>query len=252
MSALLSSMALAFRRIRLAPPRLPERYDMGDYGLFMREETFLYSPAYVRRRVLLEGSENLTDLADKSGVMVAFLHYGSWILAGGAISHELGLPYTVVASRRNLEILPEDEKNFWYGVHKRCSELYGHALFYSDQSPRLPLAWLEEGNILGIVLDVREVGREFKEEEFVFLGRKITMQTGPARLACISGVPIVPATICYHPKERRHHLHFDAPIHPDGNPRNMTQALLDILGRRLADAPDQQFYDIIGEFGVDR
>jgi lauroyl/myristoyl acyltransferase len=236
-----------------APPELAESYTLADYGRFMREETFHFSARYARRLVVMHGHEHLLKAARNSGAIVAFLHYGSWILAGGAIAHRLGLPYTVIASRRNLEIIPQEaqeEKRFWEGVHQRVSRLYGHPLFFTDQSPRQPIKWLKKnGHVLGVVLDVREPGQQIEEHPFQFLGHTIFMQSGPARLARIAGVPIVPATIQYRPRERRHHLYFDAPVFPNGNSQHTTQQVLQALEKYVARAPQQQFYDIIIEFG---
>ncbi len=247
---ILSLGATLQQRIWPAPPPLPENHTMAEFGRFMREETFLYSARYARRRVKPEGSEYLTDLAAKSGVMVAFLHYGSFFLTGGAIAARLGVPYTAIASRRNLEIATEQDKAFWYGVHERSNRFYSRPLFFTDESPRRPLSWLKQkGNALGIVLDVREDGQTYREDEYRFLGGKVHMQSGPARLACIAGVPIVPVTIRYFPAQKRHHLRFDAPVFPDGDPVGMTQRLLDALGTRVAEEPEQQFYDIAAGFG---
>ncbi len=241
--------ALLRRRLRPEPPGLAQNYDMGDYGRFMREETFLYSARYARSRVVLHGQEHLVESARDSGVMVAFLHYGSFFLTGGAIVHQLGLPYTAIASRRNLAVMSPEESRFWEGVHRRGQQLYGHPLFFTDQSPRLSLNWLKEpGNVLGVVLDVREHDQQYREDPYRFLGHTLFMQSGPARLAAIARVPIVPATIRYCPGERRHHLHFDAPVKSEGDPVAVTQRLLEVLGDRLGEAPAQQFYDIVAEF----
>jgi len=247
---ILDRLAAVRQRLWPTPPALAERYTLADFGRFMREETFHYSARYARRLVVTHGEEHLLKAARKSGVIIAFLHYGSWILAGGAIAHRLGLPYTVIASRRNLETcFTPEEKRFWEGVHLRGRRLYGHPLFFTDQSPRQSIKWLNTpGHVLGVVLDVREHGQRYEEHPLQLLGHTIFMQSGPARLARIAGVPIVPATIQYRPRERRHHLYFDAPVFPDSNPQHTIQHLLRVLEKHVARAPQQQFYDIIGEF----
>ena len=237
------------QRLWPEPPELPELYTLADYGHFMREETFHYSARYARRLVVIHGREHLLEATRNGGAMVAFLHYGSWILAGGAIAHRLHLPYTVIASRRNLEVDTPEEKRFWEGVHQRVSSLYGHPMFFTDQSPRQPIKWLKKNShVLGVVLDVREHGQRYEEYPFEFLGHTIFMQTGPARLARIAGVPILPASIEYRPRQGCHHLYLDTAVSADGNPKHTTQHLLRVLEKHVARAPKQQFYDIVAEF----
>ncbi len=248
-ASILDSLAAVRQRLWPAPPELLENYTLADYGRFMREETFHYSARYARRLVVMHGQEHLLKAARNSGAMVAFLHYGSFFLTGGAIAHRLGLPYTAIASRRNLEIMTPEEKHFWKGVHLRGNRLYGHPMFFTDQSPRLLINWLRKsGHVLGVALDVREHGQRYEEHQFQFLGHTIFMQSGPARLARIVGVPIVPASIQYRPRQRCHHLYFDAPVFPENNPQHTTQHLLRVLEKPLARAPQQQFHDIIAEF----
>lgn len=215
----------------------------------MREETFSFSPRYARRNVMLHDQQGLIDAASHSGVIVCHLHYGSWILAGGAIAHSMRLPFTAIASRRNLEIIPHAEKAFWQGVHRRGSILYGQDLIYSDQSPRLALEWLRtKGHTLGVALDVREHAQQYKEYPMQFLGKTVYMQIGPARLACMAKVPMVPAIMHYCPKERRHHLYFGAPILPDASPQQMTQCALAAMEKYVMADTNQQFYDIAAAF----
>ncbi len=246
---LVERLVAVSQRLWPMPPKLPEDYTLADYSHFMREETFRFSARYARRLIVMHGQEHLLEAAHKTGAIVAFMHYGSWILAGAAIAHRLGLPYTAIASRRNLEFTTPEETRFWEGVHLRCSQLYGHPLFFTDQSPRQAINWLKTtGHTLGVVLDVREQGQKYEEDTFQFLGHTLFMQSGAARLACIANVPMVPATIQYCPRERRHHLYFDDPVFPNGNPQHMTQQLLCTLEKRMSGVPEQQFYDIVAVF----
>jgi lauroyl/myristoyl acyltransferase len=217
----------------------------------MREETYSFCPSYVRRRIVIHQQEELLSLTKNSAAMLVMLHYGSWILAGGAIARQTGLRYTVIASRRNLDTLNDTDRHFWDGVHRRGAELYGNELFYTDESPMRVLRWLKvTGNVLGVVLDVRETDRPQKEFALRLLGRQITMQTGPARLAEIARVPMIPMVIQYHPDERRHHLNLLPAIFPHGNPGAATQQALDLIEPFVAAMPEQQFYDIATAFSL--
>jgi lauroyl/myristoyl acyltransferase len=236
------------RRIFAMPPRLSPHYSPEEYAAFMRAETYCYTPRYAKNRVVVHGGGHLTEIAKRSGGILACLHYGSFFLSGGAVVHQLGLPYTAVVTSRNLAYMPEAEAFFWKAVHRRCETLYGEPLFTTGSPPRTLLKWLaQRGNMLGVVLDVREHGHKVKEYPFSFLGQPIFMQAGPAKLACLARVPLVPMTIRYAPAERRHHLHFDTPIQP-GDPVEMTQRALTVLGAYVAEEPDQQFNDIVRGF----
>lgn len=220
---------------------------MPDYAQFMLTELSLASPRYSRRMVAVSGVDHLHQ-ASSGGAVIAFLHYGSWIIAGGAICHKLRLPYTAIASRRNLSLMPLPEQEFWLKAHQRINRFYSRPMFYTDESPRLSINWLREHKLLGVLLDVREPGQRYEESPFEFLGQTIYMQTGPARLAQVARVPIVPASIQYQPRERRHHLRFYAPVQPSADPQATTQQLLRVLGDDVATAPQQQFHDIVKEF----
>lgn len=243
------------RRLLAMPPGLPREFAAADFNRFMREETFVYSPRYAMQRVAIHNGDILRELARNraQGIILPFLHYGSFFLIGGAVRHQLGMPYSAIASRRNLrlELVTEEQKAFWEGVHARSEALYGNPMFYTDEPPNRLMRWLRTpGNTLGIVMDVREPGQPIQEHALTLLGRTIYMQTGPARVACLAQAAMVPTTIRYDATEKRHHLYFSAPVLPNGDPVGMTQAVLSALEPALAEAPEQQFYDICGTFST--
>ena len=111
------------------------------------------------------------------------------------------------------------------------------------------MRWLRTpGNALGVVLDVRETARPQKESPFRLLGQQITMQTGPARLAEIARVPMIPMVMQYQPRERRHHLHLLPAIFPRGDPDDATRQALAGMEAFVGEMPEQQFYDIAAAF----
>lgn len=241
-------LASRIRNALAIPPGLPRQFTQADFSRFMREETFRYSRRYARKRVVVHGGEHLTALAKQSGGILACLHFGSFFLSGGAVVRQLKLPYTAVVTSRNHQVMPAEEAAFWVGVHRRAEKLYGQRLFSTADSPRTFLKWLATpGHMLGIVLDVREHGYPIKEYPFVFLGHPIHMQAGPAKLACLARVPLIPMTISYDEVEKRHHLYFDAPI-PPGDPVAMTQQALSVLEKYVAESPAQLFNDIVVNF----
>lgn len=243
------------RRLLAVPPDLPRGFTAADFNRFMREETFIYSPRYAKQRVVIHNGDMLRELARDHGrgIILPFLHYGSFFLIGGAVRHQLGITYSAIASRRNLrlELVTEEQKAFWEGVHARGEALYGNSMFYTDEPPNRLMRWLKTpGNTLGIVMDVREPGQAIEEHALTLLGKTVYMQTGPARVACLAQAPMVPTTIRYDAREKRHHLYFSAPVMPNDDPVGMTQAVLNALEPALIEAPEQQFYDICSTFST--
>lgn len=234
-----------------APPALPVDYDMADFAGFMRKETYLYTPRYAKKYVVIHGQENLRAVAAHSGALLAPLHYGSFFLAGGAIVHQLKMPYTAIVTNRNFAILPIEEQQFWRGVHQRSEYLYGQTLFRTGTHPKGLVSYLRTaGNLLGATLDVREVGLVAEEYPFDFLQKKIYLSTGPARLAFLAKVPVIPMTIQYNVAEQRHHLYLDEPIYPSRDHVETTQRVLSSLEFHIAGQPRQFFHDLLNGFAL--
>lgn len=215
-----------------------------NFERFMRAETFAFAPAYARRLIEIRGTEHLA--AGRGGVL-AFLHFGSFFLSGGALVHQLGLPYTLIASRRNLSLLPPDEADFWRGVHRRSGELFGQPLFFSDEPATKMARWLRQGNLLGAAIDVREEGFGQQSGRFRFCGRDIFLHLGPARMAAITRQPLHAMTLVFDERQRRHTLHLGPPItvnDPEAAVRSVLAEMEPLVAPRLW----QLYHDLFGIF----
>jgi lauroyl/myristoyl acyltransferase len=232
------------------PPPLPTSYSMLDFSHFMRREIFHYSRLYARNRVKIVGSEHLLNALEKSPVVISFLHHGSWILIGGALVWQLSVPYTVIASRRNLIACSHEERDFWTSVHKQLPRFYRNPLFFTDEPPTHALRWLRAGGrALGVAIDVREIGQRHKEYPLRFSGHTLYMQTGAARLARLAGAAIIPSAILYDPERRQHTLHLlPAVAAATLNPIEATQSVLEAIEPYYLAAPDQMFHHLIPNF----
>lgn len=231
-------------RLSPLPPLLPEPYTAADFGAFMRAEVYRFSARYARNRVVVDGGA-LAHLNGR-GAILAFLHYGSFFLSGGALVHQLGLPYTAIASNRNLHpsMMSEHDIRFWLYTHKRSRELYRQRLFLSAESPRPALRWLQDGGLLGVALDVREIGHRHQEYPVPCGEKTYYLQDGPERLARIAGVPMLPMSIRYVPEEGRHQLRVGEAVsveHPDGA---ATRAMFDWLMADPLAEPRQMFHSL--------
>jgi hypothetical protein len=232
------------------PPPLAMPFDLAAYRQFMCDETFLYRASYIQKCVDIEGAAHYTQALSKGSVIVVFVHHGSWLLMNGALHHLCGgAPITSIASRRNLEFCTPEEKDFWLGVHKRSAEsCNAPVIFYTDQSPIGPVRWLKQANhVLTVALDVREPAADKPEHSFQFMGQTIYLQTGPAKLAQLTGAQVVPAAIEYNGQTQRHLLTVYPAIDPSTcTPEALTQSALDCIGPHVMRTPEQQFYDLLG------
>jgi hypothetical protein len=240
--------------IRLSPPPLMADYDLAAYREFMCQETHLYTADYIRQRVQINGAQHFEAALQRGSVIVVFVHHGSWLLMNGALHHMCGgAPITSIASRRNLEFCTPEEKAFWLGVHRRSAEsCNAPVIFYTDQSPIGPVRWLKSPHhVLTVALDVREPAANKPEQAFQFMGQTIYLQTGPARLAQMTGAQMVPAAIEYNPQTQCHSLSLYPALNPaEWTAQELTQKALDDIGPHIARSPQQQFYDLLGALQV--
>lgn len=229
------------------PPELPAAYDLAAYRQFMCEETWLYSADYCKARINLLGAHHLLNALTQTPVMVVFMHQGSWLLMNGALHHQLNLPVSTIGSRRNLDFCQPEERQFWLGVHQRViASCNAPSVFYTDQSPLGAVRWLRQpGHVLTVALDVREPRFEKPEQPFRFLDHTIYLPTGAARLARMTGVQMVPASIEYLPKKRTHCLTLHRAVSPHLSEVEMIQQALIPLSAQHARAPNQQFFDLL-------
>lgn len=234
------------KTLLVIPPYLPSGFTMSDFFRFMCEETFLFTPRYARKLVVIHNGQILSEITKDRGAVLAPLHYGSFFLSGGAIVHQLKLRCTAIVTHNNLLVLPAEEADFWRGVHHRTQLLHQQPLFHAGITPRQEmLQYLAKPqNLLWAMLDVREAGRDRPEFPFSFLQKQIHLQTGAARLASRAGVPLIPMCIQYIRKEQRHHLHFGLPISPENSPAEMTQQALTQLEKFVVNQPEQFFHDM--------
>ena len=236
------------------PPPLAQDFDLAAYREFMCAETHIYSEDYIRSRITLQGQEHYEAALQKGSVVVVFVHHGSWLLMNGALHHLCGgAPITSIASRRNLEFCTPEEKEFWLGVHKRSAEsCNAPVIFYTDQNPIASVRWLKQPHhVLTVALDVREPAADKPESQFEFMGQPIYLQTGPAKLAQLTGASVVPAAIEYNPQTQMHTMRIYPAIDAQEHSLEaITQQALDCIGPHVQRAPQQQFYDLLGALQV--
>lgn len=214
----------------------------------MKSEISFYSQSYSRNFVNIHGAENVIKL-EKEGAVLVFLHFGSFFLTGGALTNQLGINYSAVASKRNLEFLTQKEKLFWNKVHVISENLYGNKLFYTDNYPKCMINWLNNGNFLGVALDVNEKGLNNKFSKFKLFNSSYNFQTSAYRLAKVTNKKIIAMLISYDKKKFCHNLHLSSAIDLV-NPDYCIQECLDFMEPHMNKYKNQFFHDIDKCFGV--
>jgi lauroyl/myristoyl acyltransferase len=233
------------------PPELKTGYTADEYRAFMQRELLLVTPAYARGRIVVRGQENLFSSLEHGSVILGFIHFGSWILIGGAMRYIFKVPYTVIASRRNFPLLDHSEAEYWKHIHRRMIDYYGYDIFYTDQSPRRIIEWLKQSGVaLGVALDVREHEHFPPERQIHFNGTTLWVQSGPAKLARLSRSVIVPCSIEYVPEFRVHELKFYPSVDPQQTESDYhtTQKVFSALQEVYTRSPQQEFHDLMQIF----
>lgn len=214
----------------------------SDFSDFMKRETFDFSPAYAKKSVTINGGDHLNEVRSSGGILL-FLHFGSFFLSGGAITHQLNLSFNLIASRHNLQFMPKLEARFWKGVHKRSSKLYNNNLIYSDSGARNIVKYLNANILLGIAVDVQEKGNFHRTHPFDFLGNKLYFQTSAERLAKLTNKKLFSMIIVYDKERNSHELLISPPMTP-GEPFVATQSALAFMEPFVALKPNQMFHNL--------
>ena len=224
--------------------RLSKNFKFRD---FMRSECLHFTPFYSRIFVKIHGESNILKIK-KEGAVLVFLHFGSFFLSGGGLANQLGINYSAVASRRNLKYLTIKQNLFWRKVHNNAENLYGNKLFYTDNSPRNMINWLNDGNFLGVAIDVNEKGINNKFSKFKLFNSSYNFQTSAYRLAKVTNKKIIAMLISYDKKKFCHNLHLSSAIDLV-NPDYCIQECLDFMEPHMNKYKNQFFHDIDKCFG---
>ena len=234
------------RKFFAQPPSLQIGYKAPEYFRFMCEETQRFSPRYAKKYVEVHEGHKLIQLTKERGAVLAPLHYGSFFLSGGAVVHQLHLRCTAIVTHNNLLVLPDQEADMWREMHSQAQRLHEQPIFYAGVTPRDQIVQYlsKPHNLLWAMMDVREAGRDRPEFPFTFQERKVFLQTGAERLACIARVPLIPMCIKYDLSRKQHNLYIGEPISPGESPIEMTQKALTQLEVHTTDDPEQFFHDM--------
>lgn len=182
------------------------------YAKYLRDELMFLSNAFARENVSIIGLPDILREGRGEGGVFAFLHFGNFFLSGAALCEKIGVEYTAIASKVNMQFMAEEENAFWEMVHANASACYSRKLFFTSDYPKSMIDWVKAGKFLGVAMDVDEQGKRNKRTGFEFLGKTVFLQTSAARIAKIARKPLIPMTIVFCPIRRRHKLFLGKPI----------------------------------------
>lgn len=185
--------------------------------------------------IRFEGREHLDDaLEDGRGAILAAMHSGNWELLGGVLASE-GYPLISVAMQQN-----GDADKF---INEYRAIMHQHVTYKTGI--REMISELKKGAFLGLIMD-QDPG---KAGVLVpFFGYETLTATGPAVLARMQDVPIIPVTIRYSPFEKKHIITVEPPMyaeHTDDKKRDVavtTTALNEFMEDYIRRYPEEWFW----------
>lgn len=183
-----------------------------------------WSKEEINEKFEIVGREHIDAARAKgNGAVVALPHQGNWDLAGAWAVLNIG-PLTSVAERLKPEKLFERFLKFRTDIGMEILGL-GTPNIMNELANRLT-----EGNHIVALPADRDISRHGVEVDF--FGAKTKMPAGPARLALITGAPVLPAGLWYEEDRGYARIYepirvaHDEPIGPDApNQPGFTEAI---------------------------
>ncbi len=194
-----------------------------------------WSAAEVRDRTVLHDAERLLDAhAAGRGVVAALPHSGNWDLAG-AWACASGMPLTTVAERLRPETLYDDFVAYRASLGMEILPLTG-----AGSSFRALIDRVRAGRFVPLLAD-----RDLSSGGVAvpLLGESASLPVGPARLAQITGAPLLPITCDYggpEGRDGRMHLRMHEPVPPAAGRAGavaMTAAVAAVFSTAIAAHP---------------
>ncbi|MFH0792970.1 MAG: lysophospholipid acyltransferase family protein [bacterium] len=188
-----------------------------------------------RQRIRFVGKENLDEAFSRGKGVLAFSgHFGNWELLGIYLRRIEGYSFGVVAR----ELSNEGLDRLLVSTRQR----HGIPVIPRGKTGKALFQHLRKNEGLGMLLDQDTKG----ESTYVnYFGRPARTQTGPAKLARMTGAPMVPMFIIRNPDLITHTIHVEPSLPwPEADDtdkviRELTQAYTSVIERYVRLAPDQ-------------
>ncbi len=153
-----------------------------------------------KEMIEIEGREILEDImASGKGCVLAAMHSGNWELLGGVLASE-GFPLISVAQKQSSQA-----DRF---INEYRALMHQHVTYRSGV--REMVRELKQGGFIGLIMD-QDPGKTGVLAPF--FGFETLTVTGPAVMARMVNVPIIPVTIHYDKFKKKHLIHVNLPIY---------------------------------------
>lgn len=213
----------------------------GNYKKFMLSECFVLNEKYINDKVTIYNSAVIQRNLKKGGLIV-FLHYGNFFLTGAAIISQIKCSYTAVASLENVQ---GKALLFWKKLHEVFNRLYTTNMFLHDTYPLKMIRWLEDGNFLGVALDVHTKRTNVSYNTYSLGEDIINFDNYVPKLARLSHKPVIASVIEFDSQNQKHKLTFSNEIY---DYENAIQKSLDFFSNNINDS-NQYFHNLKLIFG---
>ena len=183
------------------------------------------SDTRLRRHVTLEVAPEVPSGPELRGWVAAISHMGNWELLGRLAQlfpqYRFGAIYQPLA-------------NSYVDRHfKKCRSRAGLTLFNRREGFWKPLAFLESGGVLGVLID-QHAG--MSGTPMPFFGREASTSTLAASMALRAGVPVIPITMNTVGLSRWR-VSIGHPIQSGGTPLELTAAMNRELEKQIVASP---------------
>lgn len=161
----------------------------------------------------LSGRDILEDIKDAGkGAIIVSIHSGNWELLGGILASE-GFPLISVATRQG-----SSSDHF---INEYRELMHQHVTYKT--SMREMVGELKRGCMIGLIMD-QDPGKTGVLAPF--FGYETLTATGPAALARLQEVPIVPVTIHYDPYREKHMIEVQQPLYVERSDNKKRDTIL--------------------------
>lgn len=225
----------------------------AEFRRFVRDQVLVYSPAYFDQVEVDADELTLQHIKRGDRLLYCFIHHGFFPLIAFVLHRKFAQTCTTIgtAPSRNLSPRVNPDHLFWkYAFYFQARRWLGTRFIFSDEPPRLIIDWLKSVGSLTAAIDVIEEGVSRKNREAVIDGEHLHLPETVTRLARLSGVPIVAASLFKEPSGVKLKLGSPHFIHAAGQADEAFQAVASELFEPYLRFPEQRFFDLMKTFAA--